>query len=243
MTALLQSELIKLRTTRTFAALAGVTVLLSVLIAGLVAALTEPTRDNVLYEVYASDVSSLFILLLAVVGITGEWRHHTISGSLLAAPDRARFLAAKVIAFAAAGLVLSVVCSVAIGLVATGVLWYRDLPLADLGELVAQDGRSALVSALTGAFGVGVGALVRSQALTLVGLLVAVFVAEPLLWTFAEDVAPYSPLVGLPNAISDLTDESEIALHSPVVATVLMLVWIAGISIVGALLLQRRDVE
>ena len=54
-------------------------------------------------EVFASDTSSLFILMLAIVGITGEWRHRTITSSLLAAPDRLRFLAAKTLAFAAAG--------------------------------------------------------------------------------------------------------------------------------------------
>ena len=47
--------------------------------------------------------SSLFILLLGVMGIAGEWRHRTITSSLLAAPDRLRFLAAKTLAFAAAG--------------------------------------------------------------------------------------------------------------------------------------------
>ena len=70
-----------------------------------------------LTDVFSSDTSSLFIMILAVVGITGEWRHHTITSSLLAAPDRLRFLAAKTIAFAAAGLVLSLLISIAITIV------------------------------------------------------------------------------------------------------------------------------
>ena len=53
-----------------------------------------------LVDVFTSDTSSLFILILAIVGITGEWRHRTITSSLLAAPDRVRFLAAKTLAFA-----------------------------------------------------------------------------------------------------------------------------------------------
>ncbi len=107
MRPLLQAELIKLRTTRTFIALTAIAVGISILITVLVASITEPTADEVLGDVFTSDTSGLFIIILAVIGITGEWRHHTITSSLLAAPDRVRFLAAKLIAFAIAGLVLS----------------------------------------------------------------------------------------------------------------------------------------
>ena len=120
MTALLRAELLKLRTTRTFAAIAAVAVGTSVLIAALVALLTEPTEDSVLVDVFASDTSSFFILVLAVVGISGEWRHRTITSSLLAAPDRRRFLAAKTIAFATAGLVLSLLIAVAVAVAGRG---------------------------------------------------------------------------------------------------------------------------
>jgi hypothetical protein len=113
----------------------------------------EPTQESVLTDVFTSDVSSLFILVLAVVGITGEWRHRTITSSLLAAPDRLRFLAAKTIAFAAAGLALSLVISLAVAVVGFTILSVRDLPTPDAGELAGQIGRIALVAALLGAWG------------------------------------------------------------------------------------------
>ena len=72
-----------------------------------------------LTDVFTSDTSGLFILILAIVGISGEWRHRTITSSLLAAPDRLRFLAAKTLAFAAAGLVLSLLISLSIAIVGT----------------------------------------------------------------------------------------------------------------------------
>ena len=106
--ALLRAELIKLRTTRTFIALTGAAVGTSVLITVLVGVDHRADRaTRCSRDVFTSDTSGLFILILAVIGITGEWRHHTITSSLLASPDRIRFLAAKTIAFAVAGLVLS----------------------------------------------------------------------------------------------------------------------------------------
>ena len=98
MTALLHAELLKLRTTRTFAALTAIAVGISLLIATLVSVLTEPSKASVLFDVFASDTSGFFILVLAVVGISGEWRHRTITSSLLAAPDRLRFLTSKTLA-------------------------------------------------------------------------------------------------------------------------------------------------
>ena len=46
-------------------------------------------------ELFTADFSGLFILLLGVMGMAGEWRHRTITSSVLAAPDRLRLLAAK----------------------------------------------------------------------------------------------------------------------------------------------------
>src|SRR5688500_3638246 len=128
MSRLLHAELIKLRTTRTFYALAGVAIGISLLITVLIASTSEPTRDEVLTDVFTNDASSLFIMILAIVGITGEWRHRTITSSLLAAPDRLRFLAAKLLAFAAAGLLLSLAISLATGVAGAAILEARDLP-------------------------------------------------------------------------------------------------------------------
>ena len=176
--ALLRSELIKLRTTRTFYALAGITIALAIVFVTLSAILSDPTEETVVSDVFLSDPTSLFILILAIVGITGEWRHRTITSSLLAAPLRVRFLAAKLLAFAAAGVLLSLAVSVVVGVIGMVILEIRDQPTPEVGELIEQFARNAGVAALLGALGVCIGALIRNQPTAIVFVLIMGFVVD-----------------------------------------------------------------
>jgi ABC-2 type transport system permease protein len=244
MTPLLNAELLKLRTTRTFVAIVGVTAFTSLLIVVLVCLLTEPTEESVLRDVYTADTTSLFILVLAVVGITGEWRHRTIAGALLAAPDRVRFLAAKTLAFAAAGIVLSVAVSVSVATVASVLLSVRDLPVPALLDIAGQIARNAAIAALLGALGVTAGALVRQQVVALVGVLVISFAIEPAVLALAPSVGRFGPFVALPGSIQGVPPE-ELGIGKglkPGPAVFVMLAWIAALWGAGAALLQRRDV-
>jgi ABC-2 type transport system permease protein len=246
-TALLEAELLKLRTTRTFVALAAVTIGTSLLVAGLVAALTEPTEASVVGDVFTADTSTLFILVLAVIGITGEWRHSTITSSLLAAPDRPRFLAAKTLAFAAAGLLLSLLTSLSVALLGLAVLSIRDLPLPEAGDLLAQIAHNGAAAALLGALGVGLGALLRNQPVTIVGVLAASFAVEPVLIELVPAVARFGPFVALPGAVANLRPEDigfdGAELLSPAVAALLMLAWVSAAYTAAAAQLRRRDVR
>ena len=246
MTAYLQAELLKLRTTRTFVALTSVAVGISIVIVVLVTTISEPTEESVLTDVFTADLSSLFILVLAVIGITGEWRHRTITSSLLAAPDRVRFLAAKTLAFAAAGAVLSVLISLAIFIVGFVILTARDLPTPDFADLLEQLGRNAAIALLLGALGVGLGALVRNQVVAIVGLLVFSFVVEPTLMALVDEVGRFGPFGALPTAVQGVPPEdvgypADTDLLAPGLALLAMFVWIGGAFAIGAWLLRRRD--
>jgi ABC-2 type transport system permease protein len=247
MRELLQAELIKLRTTRTFVAIAAAAIGTSVLIAALVALLTEPTEDSVLFDVFASDTSSFFILLLAVIGISGEWRHRTITSSLLAAPDRRRFLAAKAVAFAAAGLVLSLLIAATVALIGAAILTARELPLPEVGELAGQAGRNALLAAMLGAFGVAIGGIVRNQIVAVVTLLVVMFLVEPIVLTLAPSVGRFGPLGALSVAAAGIPAEDAglggVQLVGTGTAVLLLLAWVAVAFAAAATLLERRDVE
>lgn len=245
MIALFRAELIKLRTTRTFIALASVAVFISLLLTTLVAILSEPTEESVLVDVFTADTSALFILLLGVIGVTGEWRHRTITSSLLAAPDRVRFLAAKAVAYAVAGAAMSVMISVAVAICGFTILSARGLPLPSLGELLAQYGRNVVVAALLAGFGVAFGGLVRNQVMGLVGILVLAFVVEPVLLGLRPDVGRYGPVGALATGASGISAEDaglgEVDLFSPLSSGLLLLAWIALLFAVAALLLRSRD--
>ena len=247
MSALLQAELIKLRTTRTFLALTGVAVGTSILLVSLVAALSKPTEDSVLTDVFTTDTTSLFIVVLAIVGITGEWRHRTITSSLLAAPDRLRFLSAKTLAFAAAGLVVSLVISIAISIVGMAVLSGRGLPTPGLGELAVQILRNAELAALLGAFGLAIGSLIRNQPTAIVGVLVLAFVVEPTVIALAPEVGRFGPFSGLSAGIQALpasdTGNDKVDVLAPGIAALAMLVWIAVPFAAGVAMLRRRDLN
>jgi hypothetical protein len=244
---LLRAELLKLRTTRTFVALTAVALGTSLLLAALVSLLTEPSEESVLAEVFTADTSSLFILVLAVVGISGEWRHRTITSSLLAAPDRLRFLAAKTVAFAAAGIAMSLLISTVIAIVGYTILSVRDLPVPEAGELVAQLGRNAIPAALLGAFGVTIGALVRNQAVAIVGVLVLSFAVEPTVLGLAPDVGRFGPFIALPVSASDIapsgTGVGDDYFIAPGLAILAMMAWIGVTFAVSAALLRIRDLD
>lgn len=247
MKVLLAAELLKLRTTRTFVAVAAVAVVTSMLIAGLTSLLSEPSEESVLTDVFTSDTSSLFILILAIVGISGEWRHRTITSSLLAAPDRLRFLAAKTLAFAAAGLILSLLISIAVAILGFALLSSRDLPVPEGAELAAQIGRNAIVAALLGGFGVGIGVLVRNQPVAIVGVLVLSFAVEPAVLGLVPDVGRFGPFVALPIGLQDVPAADvgfeDVRPLSPALATLALLGWLSASFAAGYALLRRRDLD
>jgi ABC-2 type transport system permease protein len=248
MTALLHAELLKLRTTRTFVAITAIAVGISLLLVTLVSFLTEPTEESVLVDVFASDTSSFFILLLAVVGISGEWRHRTITSSLLAAPDRLRFLTAKTLAFAAAGVLLSLAITGAIVILGLALLTVQGLPTPEAAELAELTARNALVAALLGAFGVALGALARNQVVAVVGVLVLLFLVEPTVISLVPEVGRFGPFAGLPTALngipaSDAGLGDEIDLLAPGLALLAMLAWIGTAFAAGAALLRHRDLN
>ncbi len=243
MSPLLRAELLKLRTTRTFLALVGASLALSLLVVVLTGLLSDEIGPEDARDLFTADFTGLFIMLLGVIGMAGEWRHRTITGTVLAAPDRLRLMGAKVLAYAAAGVVLSLIVTVTIMLVGTIILSSRGFDTVPMSDLLDVLWRNLLVAALVGGLGVCIGGLVRNQVVAIIGVLILGFVIEPALFGLAPDVARFAPTQGAPAGIQDIQpfgDDSD-PLLSPALATLVMLGWITLFFAAAGVRLKRRD--
>ena len=244
MSSLLRAEMLKLRTTRTFAALVGAAVALSLLVVVLTAILGNDWSEQNTRNLFAADFTGLFILLLGVMGMAGEWRHRTITGTILAAPDRLRLLTAKTLSYAAAGALLSLIVTLTIMIVGTIILAARGIDTAPLSDLVDVLWRNLLVAALLGALGVGIGALLRNQVVAIIAVLVLGFVLEPALYGLAPDVGRYGPTTIAPSGIVDISPFGETdddSMLAPGTAVLVMLGWIALFFAAAGARLRSRD--
>jgi ABC-type transport system involved in multi-copper enzyme maturation permease subunit len=243
MTSLLRAELLKLRTTRTFAALVAAALALSLLVVVLTALLQDEFTSEDVRNLFLADFTGLFIMLLGVMGMAGEWRHKTITGTVLAAPDRLRLLTAKMLSYAAAGAVLSLIVTLTIMLVGTIILSVRGFDTAPVSDLVDVLWRNLLVAALVGALGVGIGAVVRNQVVAIIAVLVLGFVLEPALFGLLPEVARFGPTQGAPAGIVNANPfgDGDDTLLAPAVAVLVMLGWIGAFFAAAAVRLRRGD--
>lgn len=242
MSPLLRAELLKLRTTRTFVALVGASLALSLLVVVLTGLLSDEIGPQDARDLFTADFTGLFIMLLGVIGMAGEWRHRTITGTVLAAPDRLRLMGAKVVAYAAAGVVLSLIVTATIMLVGTIILSSRGFDTVALSDLLDVLWRNLLVAALVGGLGVCIGGLIRNQVVAIIGVLIIGFVMEPALFGLVPEVARFGPTQGAPAGIQDIEPfGDDTPLLSPAVAVLVMLGWIAAFFTAAAVRLKRRD--
>ena len=241
MSALLRAELIKLRTTRTFAAMVGAALALSLLVVVLTALIADNLTEDDVRELFTADFTSLFIPLLGVMGMAGEWRHRTITSAVLAAPDRLRLLAAKLISYAVAGAVLSLIVTTSIVAIGTLILSSRDEATLGGGDLADLLWRNLVVAALAGAFGVCIGGIVRNQIAAIVGLLVFAFAIEPAVLGLAPDVGRFGPTAGAPTGVLGNEGFGDEDVLAPGVALLVLIGWVAAGFAAAAALLERRD--
>jgi ABC-2 type transport system permease protein len=241
-TALVSAELLKLRTTRTAIGFLIATVLLTLLFQGATFATTDIRTAGDLREAVAgAGGAALLLLLLGIVATTGEYRHRTITGSLLVTPDRRRFLASKMLAYVVTGAVLGLVAMVVT--IVVGLIWLgaRDQPtgLISFGDYLVMVGRGVAATAISGAIGVAIGAIVRNQVLAVVGLLVYLFMIEGLVSLASESV--YDALIGQTQAALGGSGQVGDA-YSPAISGLIFLGWALLLGALGAFLEQRRDV-
>jgi ABC-2 type transport system permease protein len=240
MTALVHGELIKVRTTRTalgFALATLALVLLQVLITILTSDLQ--TVDDKREAIAVGGIVGITLLVFGVVGATGEYRHRTVAPAVLIAPDRLRLAIARTAAYAGTGLLVgasAIALALVLGVALLGSEPGPELTGTDYVEVV---GGGLYTATLSAAMGVAIGLVVRNQVAGVVGILVWLFVVEPLFSLVDEDLVDY--MIGSASAsASGGPTEDALSWGSGIVA---LAVWAVVLVAAGLLVDRRRDVE
>ena len=243
MTGLLGSEWLKIGTTRTLLwYLLGIVVVVGVTIAGQVTSAPDDVLSDVegfVDVLEAATWVSLFALLFGLIGVTGEYRHETITQTFLAAPVRERVVGAKLLTYAGAGLFLGVVALVLT--VAMALPWLAakgvDPPLGERSVALFIIGLLG-TTALWGALGVAFATVVPNQVAAIVSAFVWLLILETVLAGLAPDVARYSPRSAA-GALMRVEGEDALSMWEGAAVT---LFYIAGLAVLGSQLVIRRDV-
>jgi ABC-2 type transport system permease protein len=244
MMRLLDAEIFKLRSTRTFYGIVGGSVGLILVIVILVTALVtfspsdHPLTDIMMFAAFLQP----FVLVLGILSITSEFRHGTITPSLLVAPDRVRLVLAKLGASVLVGLALGLITSVLLYLIVKGIGGLRDLDTSgDAGAVIIG---TTVGTGLWAALGLGVGSILRNQVGAIVGSLVYLFVLENLLQIIPglDDIIAKYGFGGLSAGLFAADQDSSSDLLGQVPAGLLLAGYAAVLVIIGILVVQRRDV-
>ena len=201
----------------------------------------SPERQRTLFAVGFAGAGPL-VAVLAAIGLTGEFRHRTATATFLATPRRGRVVLAKLVTYALVGVGYALVCiavTIAIALpwlAAKGI----DVPLAGNGIPATLAGVVAVVG-IFGLIGVGLGALLRDQVAAVVGLLVYLFVVEP--------IATYTPALQdwsmyLPGAAASALVQTSDGRRflEPWQGGLVLAAYGAVLAVAGTFLAVRRDV-
>jgi ABC-2 type transport system permease protein len=248
MKAQLRSELLKLRSTGTVLGLVATMfalVLLVVLLHGFGLAADSIDRASVqLTMVFGRGefLGALFAALLGALSVTTEFRHGTIRPTMLVNPLRREVIAAKVGASMVVGAWFGLAaCGLAVG-AGTAALGIRGIEIqvnaGDYGLLLAGGTAAA---ALWAAIGVGLGALVRDQVPTLIGICAWLLFVEGLLVGDVANVADVGRFA--PGAAgAAISGQDPDTLLAPGIALVLLALYACAAAVAGALATERRDV-
>jgi len=247
-TAVVRSELLKIRTTRGWwAYLVVLVALVGIGAAAEVGSRSLDERSGLDFQYALVDligISSLLAIILGITIVTTEFRHGTITPTLLATPGRERVLAGKAIAgvliailFAAMAIIVVVVVASIYTSIDGG-----QLELAD-SDVVKRAATNVLGVVLWLLMGLAIGSVVHSQVAALVGTLVWLFLVETLLVGLfslldVDAVQEYLPFHALDGA--DGTGGDNLLSYGPALAVTLG--WIAALAAAGAVRTSRRDI-
>jgi ABC-2 type transport system permease protein len=187
----------------------------------------------------AASSGSLLLLLLGITAMAGEFRHGTAASTFLVSPDRQRAFLAKVGATMLVGLVMAAAAIVATLALAVPWLDAEGVSLTGRGGDVAMSLLGSLaVTALAGAIGVGLGALLRDQTRAVVLALVWVVAVEAIVAGFVPELYRWLPGGAFAAVTGSASVGETFALGG---GLLLSLAYAAAFALAGRTVLLARD--
>lgn len=244
---LLLGELLKLRTTRMVYVLLGA-LLLIVAIATVAVIIDEPASQLANDEDQAglfgtAATGIIFVTLLGVMLMSGEFRHGTITQTLLITPNRWKVLAAKLVAGALLGFVF--------GAAAELFAFVLTVPLLELKrvDFTFGDEASSLVigtivtTTICGMLGVALGSVIRSQVVAIVVVFAGLLIVEPIITVATESRWPEFPKYLPSHAITGIVDDGSESAFSREGSAAVLAGYVLVLAGVGGRFILTRDVN
>lgn len=206
MTRLIATELFKLRTMRFTwglvvgaVALAGVGTILNISVFEKLLPGLDLGSEAGLHSLLGNGANgTILVLVLGIVAVAGEYRHGTIAHTFLVTPRRANVIVAKAIAAATVGAAIGVLTALISAAVTLAWLAARGTPVQlSASSIVLFLAGGVAGTALAGAFGAGVGALLRGQIAAIVIAVVVQPLLEPLIAQWLPTIGRYLPTSAL----------------------------------------------
>jgi ABC-2 type transport system permease protein len=249
MNNLIKSEVLKIRSTQVWFWMlvlsVGFTALLTI---ASVATIVE-NEPVAYYDIFTrSGSAGVALLVLGLLGLTTEFRHKTITPTLLATPNRWKLLAGKAASYGLFSVFYALVCVIVNFAIAIPWLAAKNIPV-ELGHGIDGGVAKAFVSlVLYGLFGLGIGAVIRNQAAAMVFGIVYLFIINGLLSVIAwvRLVYPFTPGGALQAFASNGHIDGlpgDVHMLQPLVGGLVMLIWVAALILVGGRLALQRDIS
>lgn len=219
---------------------------------------TEPAApmppEQVASTIYtlATSLGYVFPVIVGALAMTGEFRHQTITPSLLAEPRRSVFLAAKMLSAVAIGLLFGIVGTVStVGAGAAVLALLGEPSYLTEPTVLRSAGLSVLALTVWSVVGVGFGALLTNQVAAVVVLLAFTQFVEPIVrvvlgqFALLEGVSKF-----LPGAAGEAITGSSFYADSGMAAGLLpswagllvLLGYALVLALAGRLTTLRRDI-
>ena len=256
MMSMVRSEFRKVTSTKVLLWLTIATIAFSALNVVLLVFLTpramdiDPELNLLLDPAYVTNIlgaagsSSIFILILGIIGMTSEYRHMTITSTFLATPKRPRVLIAKGITYALLGAALGLIAFITSFAVTLIALMSDEHAPVDIVTALQILGGVVLAFAIYAFVGVSVGALIRNQVAAIVGALVWVLIVEALLTVFVDWIGKWLPGGALDAVLqtTNVTGRGGEDILPTAIGVVVLLGYAVLFGLLASLTTLRRDI-